>query len=152
VARSALRNRPTVGSYGEAFSHERGTSVLQAFSYERGTPVGGADRVPLSSELGTCKTVKARFWPWLSGKTPFNVLSCSLFARQVARIAFRNSYAASVSVRFTTDRYVNTSAGLFTAKDTQTHRATSLIRDSPPLGPYSRPMPSALRWSYGGDT
>jgi len=23
---------------------------------------------PLSSECGTCETVKARFWPWLSGK------------------------------------------------------------------------------------
>ena len=25
---------------------------------------------PLSSEYGTCKTVKARFWLWLSGKSP----------------------------------------------------------------------------------
>ena len=29
-------------------------------------------------------------------------------------------------------------------------RGTSLIRDSPPPGPYSRPMPGALWWSYEG--
>ena len=28
-----------------------------------------------------------------------------------------------------------------------TYRGTSLIRNSPPLGPYSRPMPRALWWS-----
>jgi len=33
-------------------------------------------------EYVTYKTVKARFWPWLAGKSPYNVLSCSLFARQ----------------------------------------------------------------------
>ena len=30
------------------------------------------------------------------------------------------------------------------------YRGTSLIRNSAPLGPYSRTMPRALWWSYGG--
>ena len=30
------------------------------------------------------------------------------------------------------------------------YRGTSLIRNSPPLGPYSRYMPRALWWSQGG--
>ena len=30
------------------------------------------------------------------------------------------------------------------------YRATSLIRDGNPLGPYSMTMPMALRWSLGG--
>jgi len=37
--------------------------------------------LPLSSESGTYKTVKTRFWPWLSGQSPLNLLSCSLLAR-----------------------------------------------------------------------
>ena len=41
--------------------------------------VSGA-QTPLSSEHGTHKAVKTIFWPWLSGKSPSNVLSCSLFA------------------------------------------------------------------------
>ena len=32
----------------------------------------------------------------------------------------------------------------------ESYRVTSLIRNSRPLGPYSRTMPRALRWSYGG--
>jgi len=28
------------------------------------------------------KTVKAKFWPWLSVKRPYNLLRCSLFARK----------------------------------------------------------------------
>ena len=30
------------------------------------------------------------------------------------------------------------------------YRGISLIRNKPPLGPYSRTMPRALRWSEGG--
>ena len=28
---------------------------------------------PLLSEFGTYETVKARFWPWLSGESPWNL-------------------------------------------------------------------------------
>jgi len=37
---------------------------------------------PRSSEYATHKTVKARFWPWISGKGPYNISSCPLFARK----------------------------------------------------------------------
>ena len=30
------------------------------------------------------------------------------------------------------------------------YRGTPLMRDPPPLGPYRRPMPRVLGWSYGG--
>jgi hypothetical protein len=30
------------------------------------------------------------------------------------------------------------------------YRGTSLVRNSSPLGPYTRPMPRALWWSQGG--
>ena len=38
--------------------------------------------VLLSSEHGACKTMTARFWPWLSGKSISNLLIPSLFARK----------------------------------------------------------------------
>ena len=37
---------------------------------------------PPASEYGTCATVKARFWPWLSVRSPWPLVSCSLFARK----------------------------------------------------------------------
>jgi len=43
-----------------------------------GVYVGGG----LSSEHDTYKTVKAKFWPWLSGRSPSNLRSCSPFARR----------------------------------------------------------------------
>jgi len=36
----------------------------------------------LSSEFGTHKTVRTRFWPWLSSQLLRNLLSCSLLARE----------------------------------------------------------------------
>jgi hypothetical protein len=35
----------------------------------------------VSGELGTCKTVRSRFWSWLWGEIPETIVSCSLFAR-----------------------------------------------------------------------
>jgi hypothetical protein len=42
----------------------------------RGWPAKG---VPRSNEFGTCKTVTARFWPWLSGKGRSNHLNSAGF-------------------------------------------------------------------------
>ena len=41
----------------------------------------------LSSEDGTYNTVTAGFWPSLSGKSPYTILSCSIFARCRANMA-----------------------------------------------------------------
>jgi len=47
-----------------------------------------------------------------------------------------------------------TEAGTFVHHGNRHHeikyRGTSLMRNCPPLGPYSRTMPRALRWSWGG--
>ena len=48
-----------------------------AFSVQVWTPTAS-----MLSEHGTHKTVKARNWPWRSGESPQNLLSCSLFARK----------------------------------------------------------------------
>jgi len=36
------------------------------------------------------------------------------------------------------------------AADEKAYRGTSLIRNAPPIGPYSMPMPRALWWFWGG--
>ena len=40
---------------------------------------GHQPRAPVLSEYGTYDTVKARFWPWLSGRSPEDVSSFSFF-------------------------------------------------------------------------
>ena len=69
---SPIRNTPLLGPCSRTIPKVLWWSQGGgAISYERGTPP------PLSSEYGTCKTVKA----WLSGKSPGHILSRSLFAR-----------------------------------------------------------------------
>ena len=41
-----------------------------------------APQHPLSTKPGTYKTVKARFWPWRSGKCPENFFCCFILARK----------------------------------------------------------------------
>ena len=78
----------------------------------------------LSSEHGKCKTVKARFWSWLSGKSLFNILRCSLFVRK---------------------RLVAESGGWWVRLVyLGVYRGTSLIRKRHPAGPYRRTIPRAL--------
>ena len=43
---------------------------------------GRAVTAHLSCKLGTYKTVRARFWPWLPRKRRESISSCSLFARE----------------------------------------------------------------------
>jgi hypothetical protein len=44
--------------------------------------VPSVPRILLSSEYGICKTIKARCWPWLLGKSHQNLLTrvCGLFS------------------------------------------------------------------------
>ena len=58
--------------------------------------------------------------------------------------------------RYVTSRYVNAlecpghSRHFLHSAPQRLYRGTSLIRNHPPLGPYSRPMPRALWWFQGG--
>jgi len=54
---------PTVGSWGVAFSYERGTPVDRDSSERLLLP-----GKPLSGEYDTFKTVETRFWPWFQVK------------------------------------------------------------------------------------
>ena len=45
-------------------------------------PAANRHALTMPSEYGTFKTVKARFGPWLYGRSPQNVLGCTLLARR----------------------------------------------------------------------
>ena len=67
------RHSPTVGSLG---GHCSSMSAVPVH------PSCISKSYPLSSKLRTYKTVKARFCPWLSCKSPENVSRCPLSARK----------------------------------------------------------------------
>jgi len=58
--------------FGEALVQVRCLTLSELTSTHVDYFWGGRSRsaYPLSIELGTYKTVTARFWPWLSGESP----------------------------------------------------------------------------------
>jgi len=67
---------------GEVGFQFKGTAHNAA--YVQGTlTTRRAFRVLFSSKVGTSKTVKARFRPWLSGKSPEHHFSRTLFSRKL---------------------------------------------------------------------
>ena len=50
--------------------------------HEQAAILGRDRQLRRAARRGTYKTVRARFWPWLSGKSPYNLLSCSLLRRR----------------------------------------------------------------------
>ena len=67
--RPCRKRAPRVGIGSTVF----GVRGVRALIFRGGPvqdPVLNSPRVPLSSECGTCKTVKAIFWPWLAGESP----------------------------------------------------------------------------------
>ena len=115
---------------------------------------------PLSSEIGTFKTAKARCWAWLEPVPGESLLNRAVpsppdsgcftpYALTPNTVELIPTLGA-LSPRGgpVQDPLLTHSAGvvLLLLK----YRGISLIRNRPPLGPYSRNMPRAIRWSKGG--
>ena len=67
-APQTLRGSDQVGSSVSLMLRKKATGKNVEIVAHRGSI--GLSSPPLSSEYGTYKTVKARFWPRLSGKSP----------------------------------------------------------------------------------
>ena len=66
--------------------------------------------LPMSSEYGTHTTIKARLWPWLAGKRPWNLLKmlCSLGIGRVKLGSPYNAFRAETE-------YTRAAENIFTA-------------------------------------
>ena len=64
-----LTHSLTHSSHANTHSLTHTHAHTHSHSHSRATP-GGESYTPLSGEYGTCKTVNARFWPGLLGKSP----------------------------------------------------------------------------------
>ena len=74
--------RALLWSQGEVVSYERGTPEAGSRTLDAGRAAILIEAVGRLAEYSTHKAVKAGFWPGLSGRSPQNVLSRSLFARK----------------------------------------------------------------------
>ena len=111
----------------------------------------------IPSGCGAYKTVNARFWSWLSGRSPF-VFGRSLFARKrpteskplnKREISLLTTYWCPKSGAWGKPQRVDLLLGrvrrggqeAFPQGAPNSYRGTSLIRKHSPLGPYRRPTP-----------
>ena len=114
----------------------------------------------IPSGCGAYKTVKARFCPWLSGKSPSKLLGCSLFRKRPTEskplnkreISLLTTYWCPKSGAWGKPQRVDLLLGrvwrggqeAFPQGAHNSYRGTSLIRKRTSLGPYRRPLPRVL--------
>ena len=124
----------------EAVPCRRAFLVAAAVALLLGTLTGAAAALPTLSYTGA---------PWIQAGR------CELAAQRLASCAAIHQRAimcrkGSVGVVVLESRSCCYQAGATSSLSCAPCRGTSLIRNSAPLAPYSRNMPRALWWSWGG--